>query len=76
MPLNYDELPESKFVGEASRTNDLIRVIQKAVGVDVFFHYTERALGGPCSCRLLFQEKVSGLTSTPTIEPHPTVENI
>lgn len=61
----YSNLPQSELVGVAANREDMTRVLEVVTQGGLHFSYFDRALGGPRSCRLLFQEHVDGLTTTP-----------
>lgn len=61
--MKYKDLPESKAVGLATNTNDLADLFEKATKESPGpFEYHGPAVGGPRSCRLLFQREMEGFT--------------
>jgi hypothetical protein len=63
--VRYENLPESELIGKASSQVTLFFLLIAAAGKQTAtFTHIDRALGGPRSCRLMFQEAVPSYTET------------
>lgn len=71
--MKYSDLPRSQLVGFAADPDSLQELFEQALTKQGPFIYCDRAVDGPRSCRILFQEMIVPYVETrPLDQPHST----